>query len=197
MAQGIRKIRLYRTGNQHLRSLGFGNSFAHSLSVMNPRTQFAPVQLFEASTPKALSACRRTPVSRKVAAIIRIGPLAKQEETVAISIAEDTSEYKIVAPLTGIDPRSVYVFATPRSVLIEFRFKRVVSHPMIDGSATETIKERISREFSLPCEIERGTTTVAICGESLQITARKSTQEQQKPWSQFIHFDTRASLGCV
>jgi HSP20 family molecular chaperone IbpA len=114
-----------------------------------------------------------------------------------IEIAEQTSQYIIVVPLTGIDPRSVYVFATPRSLLVEVRVKRVVSHQIINGFVTESIKERISREFSLPVEIEQGATNVKVRGDSLQITAGKSQEEQQKPWSQLIHFDTRASLGCV
>lgn len=164
---------------------------------MNTEVQDS-TELFEAPAPITRTACRRTLFSRPKASVsIRTRPLAQQEESRVIEIAEGMSQYSIVVPLAGIDPRSVYVFATPRSLLIEFRAKRVVSHKMINGFVTESIKQRISREFSLPVEIEQDTTIVKVCGDSLQITAGKSQEEQQKPWSQFIHFDTRASLGCI
>ena len=65
---------------------------------------------------------------------------------------QDTLQYSIVVPLAGIDPRSVYVFATPRSLLIEFRAKRVVSHKMINGFVTE----RLNSEFhgNLACRLK-------------------------------------------
>lgn len=155
-----------------------------------------PLELFEASPPFTRTSCRQTPASRNASTIIRIHPLTRQKES-SVEIVADESQYRIVLPLTGIDPRSVYVFATPRSLLIEFRFRKMVSHPTIHGFVTENIKQRISREFSLPGEIEQGTTTVAVCGDSLYIAARKSQEEEQRPWSQLVHFDTRASLGCV
>ena len=163
---------------------------------MNTEVQDS-TELFEAPTPITRIACRRALLSRPKASVFIRTRLLAQQESGAIEIAEDTSQYNIAVPLAGIAPRSVYVFATPRSLLIEFRAKRVVSHKMINGFVTESIKQRISREFSLPVEIEQGTTIVKVCGDSLQITAGKSQEEQQGPWSQFIHFDTRASLGCI
>ena len=165
---------------------------------MNPEVQPDSTELFEAPAPSTRTAYRRTLRSwPNASVVVRTRPLARQEESGAIEVAEDTLQYIIVVPLAGIDPRSVYVFAMPRSLLIEFRAKRVVSHKMINGFMTESIKQRISREFSLPVEIEQGRTIVKVCGDSLQITARKSQEEQQKPWSQLIHFDTRTSLGCI
>jgi hypothetical protein len=36
-----------------------------------------------------------------------------------------------------------------------------------------------------------------VCGDLLQITARKSAGGECAAWSEFVHFDTRGSLGCV
>jgi len=124
-------------------------------------------------------------------------PLVWQHEPPPIEIAEGQSEYKVIVPLSGIDPGKIHVVATPRSLLIEIRLKSSVRHQMTNAVVTESIDRRISREFSLPIEIERGTTTVQVRGEFLQITARKSPHDQQASWSQLIHFDTRASLGCL
>jgi HSP20 family molecular chaperone IbpA len=85
----------------------------------------------------------------------------QQDESLPIDVAEDESEYKIIVHLSGIDPRKIYVFATPRSLLIELRFKSTIYHDLARALVTESIDRRISREFSLPIEIEQGTTKVA------------------------------------
>jgi HSP20 family molecular chaperone IbpA len=118
----------------------------------------------------------------------------QQDESLPIEVAEDESEYKIIVSLSGIDPRKIYVFATPRSLLIEIRFKSTIYHDLPRALVTESIDRRISREFSLPIEIVQGATRVQISGDSLHITARKSEREQETSWSQLIHVDTLASL---
>lgn len=112
-----------------------------------------------------------------------------------IEIAEGRSDYEVIVPLSGIDPRKIYVFAKPQSLLIEVRFKSIVHHET--SGITERVQRRISREFLLPAELEAHTTTVRVCGDSLRIRARKSEEDEQASWSEMIHFDTRGSLGCV
>ena len=106
---------------------------------------------------------------------------------------EDTA-YKLVVPISGIDPRHVYVLAAPHSVLVEIRTKCVIPHEMDGAAINENTQQRISREFTLTDEIEAGTAAVRISGDSLEITAIKSRSEHE-PWSELIHFDTRGSLG--
>jgi len=124
-------------------------------------------------------------------------PEAWQEEAPFIEIAEAETEYKIVVPLSGIDARKIHVFATPRSLLIEIRSKSNIRHELGDALVLENIDHRVSRELTLPVEIEQGGTHVQIHGESLHITALKSEWQEQPPWSQLIQFNTRAGLGLV
>lgn len=108
-----------------------------------------------------------------------------------IEIAERPSEYEVALPLKGIDPRNIYVFARPRALLIEIRFKSTVCHGMVNSHVTETIDRRVSREYSLPIEIEQGATKVQIQGQVLYITARKSKYDVQGSWSELVPFDTQ------
>jgi HSP20 family molecular chaperone IbpA len=161
--------------------------------AMNARVQRS-TESFDGPVPKRRATSCRTSI-RPNASVIP-PPLTWQDESLPIEIAEGQSEYKVIVPLSGIDPRKIYVFAMPRSLLIEIRFKSSIRHQMINALVTESIDRRISREFTLPIEIAHGATTVQVCGESLHITARKSEHDQQTSWSQLIHFDSRASLGC-
>lgn len=124
-------------------------------------------------------------------------PLGREEELLPVDVWCEGPEYKLVVPLSGIDPRNVYVFATPHSVLIEIRFKNSLSHESEQGPVIETVERRISRELSLPIGIEERATSVHVCGDCLQITARQAGPEHPASWSELIHFDTRKSLGSV
>lgn len=139
--------------------------------------------------------CRTAAGRPNFSAISR--PKAWQDESPSIEITEAQTDYKIIVPLSGIDPRKIYLFATPRSLLIEIRSKSTVCHELPGATATEKIDHRISRELTLPAGIKQGGTTVELRGASLLITARKSDCEQPAPWSQLIHFDTRAGLGLI
>ena len=108
----------------------------------------------------------------------------------SIEITESLLEYKIIVALSGIDPRKIYVFAMPRSIQIEIRFKSMMHHKTVTPGVMETIDLRIVREFSLPVEIEQGATTIGIYGQSLLITAPKARQSQSTSWSQLIPFNT-------
>jgi HSP20 family molecular chaperone IbpA len=149
------------------------------------------VQSFEGLIPKKRPASCRSAAAGGPKISESRRPQAWQEEFPAIEIAEEATEYKIIVPLSGIDPRKIYVFATPRSLLIEIRSKITVPHELDQALVMEGIDHRVSREFRLPVEIEQGGTEVQIGGESLDITARKSERQQQLPWSQLIHFDMR------
>jgi HSP20 family molecular chaperone IbpA len=94
-----------------------------------------------------------------------------------------------MVPISGIDHRNVYVFAGPRSIVIEILTKRAVQHPGRDAVLSERTDQRIRREFILRVPIEAGSTKVKFEGDFLQITATKSRDEEQDPWSEFIRFD--------
>jgi HSP20 family molecular chaperone IbpA len=173
-----------------------GPDLAYPIIVMNARVQRS-TEPFEGLVPKRRAASCRPAASTRPNASVFPGPLTWQDESLPIEIAEGPSEYKVILPLCGIDPRKIHVLAMPRSLLIEICFKSSVRHQVTNAFVTESVDRRISREFSLPIEIEKGATTVQVWGECLHITARKSEHDQQPPWSHLIHFNTRASLGCV
>jgi HSP20 family molecular chaperone IbpA len=107
--------------------------------------------------------------------------------------AEDPDEcpnhYEIVVPIPGIDHRNVYVFAGPQSIIVEILTKKAVQHPSGDVVQMERTDQRIRREFILRVPIEAGSTKVKFEGDSLRITAIKSTDDDQETWSEFIRFD--------
>lgn len=143
---------------------------------------------------KRAQACRKAAAGRPISTEVPRTP-AWEDESASIEVTEDETEYNVLVPLSGIDPRKIYVFATPQSLLIEIRSKSTVRHELGRAPAMESIDKRISREFTLPIAIEQGATIVEIRGGSLLIRARKSDVEQPSLWSQLIHFDTRAGLG--
>jgi HSP20 family molecular chaperone IbpA len=152
------------------------------------------LESFEMLAPKRESRVREIDNSvRPNPLVIRL-PQIPRGESLPIEIAEDELEYRITVPVEGIDPRKIYVFAAPRWLLIEIRFKSSVCHELARALVTESIDRRISRKFALPVEIEKGATTVRVSNGSLYITALKSQCEQETFWSQLIHFDMRASL---
>jgi HSP20 family molecular chaperone IbpA len=108
-----------------------------------------------------------------------------------VHIADGSGEYKLTMPLVGIDPRNVFILASPRSLLIEVRLKRTISHETTGGPVAECIDRRITREFTLPVEIARNGTSVQVVEKRLQITARKAQHDQQGPWSQLVCFSTQ------
>lgn len=121
-------------------------------------------------------------------------PVVLEDCCLPAKIVNEDTAYKLVVPISGIDPRHVYVLAAPHSVLVEIRTKCVIPHEVDGAAVNENTQQRISREFTLPDEIEAGTAAVRISGDSLEITAAKSPSEHE-PWSELIHFDTRGSLG--
>jgi HSP20 family molecular chaperone IbpA len=115
-----------------------------------------------------------------------------QKNSPPIQITETQIEYKVVVPLSGIDPRKIFVFAMPQSIVIEVRLKSMTHHKMPIAAVIESVDERIVRELSLPVEIEQNASTCRISGESLLIKAPKARQNQTDSWSQLIPFDNRA-----
>src|SRR6185437_961261 len=158
---------------------------------MTSTAQSRSTELFEGPVFAKRSVLGRSPLSIRPirTVLIRPSPLACHEEPIPIEIAESKLDYEVIVPLSGIDPRKIYVLAKPRSLLIEARSKSIVRHATSD--VTERIERRLSREFVLPADIEAHSTTVRVCGDSLRIRARKSENDEQIPWSELIHFDTR------
>ncbi|HEX4230534.1 MAG TPA: Hsp20/alpha crystallin family protein [Bryobacteraceae bacterium] len=102
---------------------------------------------------------------------------------------ESSTHYEIIVPISGIDHRNVYVFAGPRSIVIEILTKKAIQHASGDAILSERTDQRIRREFILRVPIEAGSTKVKFEGDFLQITASKSREEEQETWSEFIRFD--------
>lgn len=157
---------------------------------MNARVQ-GSTESFEGPVPKRQAGSHRVPIS------VAVRPVFRQCESPPIEITESQSEYKMIVQLSGIDPRHIYIFAMPQSILIEIRFKSLVRHETKKAAVMESIDQRIAREFSLPVEIEQGATTIRTCGESLVVTAQKAKERQETSWSQLIQFDTRVSACCA
>lgn len=116
-------------------------------------------------------------------------PLWLTEILPAEDLDESPNQYEIVVPIPGIDHRNVYVFAAPRSIVVEILTKKAVQHPSGDVILLERTDQRIRREFILRVPIEAGSTKVKFEGDSLRITAIKSTDDDQETWSEFIGFD--------
>jgi HSP20 family molecular chaperone IbpA len=128
---------------------------------------------------------------------IRCQPLSCTSEIAAEKLEEMMYTYEIRIPLTGTDFRNVYVFATSHSVLVELRVKDTIYHQTGAAILREEVDRRIAREFNFPEEIRQGSTTVQVVGDELQITCLKTQEPQEKPWSELVPFNTRASLGCA
>jgi HSP20 family molecular chaperone IbpA len=159
---------------------------------MNVRARRCAESL-EVPVSNGRSASSRTPASRRARGSLIRAPVRWQGESPAIEIVENASEYKLTVPLLGIDPRQIYVFAMPQSLLIEIRFQRTIRHETGYAHITECIDRRISREFNLPVGIERDSATAQISGEFLHITARKTRYDHETSWSQLIHFEMVSS----
>lgn len=107
-------------------------------------------------------------------------------EVAPVRVEDDALSYKLIMSLRGIEPRMVYVIASPRSVLIEIRHKSVARLPTTSG-ITESLDRRTSREFYFPVEICRGGTSVFVRAGVLEITAQKSPDNQLAQWSELIN----------
>ena len=147
-------------------------------------------------TGKHVPRCQTSACTRQDPSAIR-APFVWADEVLPADISCERSEYRIVVPLSGIDPRNIYVFANPRSLVVEIRLKSEIHHESGKGPVAETSERRISREFALPTEIEERATIVRVCGECLQIIAREALGEHSTSWSELIQFDTRRSVGSV
>jgi HSP20 family molecular chaperone IbpA len=147
----------------------------------------------EAQVPRRRATSCEPPVSVRLKLSEARQSTIFPKEPMPIDVVEEPTEYKVVVPLSGIEPRRFFVLAMPRSLLIEMRLKSRISHLTLNALVSESVDHRISREFNLPVEIEQGGTTARVCGEFLEITARKSEHSQQACWSELIHFDTRPS----
>ena len=104
------------------------------------------------------------------------------------SVKQSGDLYEIMVPISGVDPKKVYIFATEQSIQIEVRVKSSLHHWHGPEAVAEDLDQRVSRELRFPTEIVRGLTTVRISGDCLRITAVKSSERQHRPWSEFVHF---------
>ena len=146
---------------------------------------------------------RRQPASCRALALMKPNvagtprPPLGENECLPIEIADALSEYKFTLSLTGLDARNIFILAAPRSLLIEVRFKKNVSHDATGALVSEIINRRLTREFNLPAEIERNGTTAQVKGDRLHITARKAQAGERRAWSQLVYFDVRTRAAQV
>ena len=112
-----------------------------------------------------------------------------------ISVVEAGTGLKFLVPLSGIGARNVYVFAAPRSILIEIRITKHVTHP--GPIQQERQHQRITRELKLRKSIEEGSTSIRMVGDNLEIACVTTADPDDRLWSELLRMDTRASLGCV
>jgi HSP20 family molecular chaperone IbpA len=103
----------------------------------------------------------------------------------AAKVKDEALFYKLRMTLRGIDRREIYVIASPRSVVVEVRRKRVFRSPT-ESAVTECLDQRMSREFHFPDEIIKGETTVVVQGGILEIIVMKSSFDQKSQWSELV-----------
>jgi hypothetical protein len=89
--------------------------------------------------------------------------------------------------------RQVYIFATPRSIVLGLPTKCILKHS--GPIETETQRYRITRELSFRNSIAKGSTAARLSGGSLEIISIKTASMDDDAWSEFIEIDTRSSLG--
>ena len=110
-----------------------------------------------------------------------------------ILINDHSTMFHVLIPLDGIDMRDVFVFATPNSIMLELRSKRILQHA---GPISSEIQvQRITRELRCRDGIAKGSTTMNLVGGKLEITSIKAHTTGDEAWSEFIHMNTRCSLG--
>jgi HSP20 family molecular chaperone IbpA len=132
-------------------------------------------------------------VQSKTRLAVHTQPVVWEDKTLELELVERPSSFTLSLPLSGIDPRQVYIQAASNSLLIEFRVKKTMSHNLLEGGFKESIDKRMSVEFTLPLEIEQGATTVGVYGGLLEITARKAPRTEQASWSEIVPFPTRSA----
>jgi HSP20 family molecular chaperone IbpA len=153
---------------------------------------------------KALMSCRATPKAEFPARIYTSGndggsfdcePIATRDLLPPATITETEDTLRILIPLYGVDLRHVYVIATARSIIVEIRMKNRIDHEGV--AMTEVQEQRMIRELKFLTNIEERTTGVRVVRGELEITCTKADSGDDRGWSDLMHFDTRASLGCI
>lgn len=112
-----------------------------------------------------------------------------------IHVKETAAGFQIAVPVGDIDLRRVWVFASPRAIRIEIRSRAIQSHAQ--AGCEEVDEQRIVRELKLPHAIQEGRTCVMPLGNELQIACLKDGTADDATWAELLHFDTRASIGCI
>jgi HSP20 family molecular chaperone IbpA len=115
----------------------------------------------------------------------------------SLRLDEDSAAYHLSLPVRGIDLRNLHIFTSPRSVSIELRTRRSFPHQSEEPIQSDAEIQRICREVRFRERIERGKAHASMAGNTLHITLPKATSEEDGNWSEWITFDTRASLGCI
>lgn len=111
----------------------------------------------------------------------------------AVTVSEGATMITVTVPLDDVDMRQVFVFATPRSILVEVLRKCLLNH--CGPIASEVQRNRITRELKFRCGLAKGTTAARLAGGCLEITSIKAVITGDEAWSEFIQMDTRSSLG--
>lgn len=116
--------------------------------------------------------------------------LIDRSECPPIDVKEGQSSFEVILPVEHINPRNIYIFARPHSLLIEIRSKLNIRHPLSSTFAEESIHKQILREISFPVEIDNGATSIQLCGMALRISLKKLQLGEQASCSKLVPFDT-------
>jgi HSP20 family molecular chaperone IbpA len=122
-------------------------------------------------------------------------PIVLGESLPAMCITETRLGLTLLVPLNGVDARHVYVIATPQAVVIEIRIRKAVPH---SGTIYQELQDQcVTRELRLHEAIKKGSTNVRFGRNGVEITCTKEPGLNDKSWSEFMHLNTRGSLGFV
>jgi len=126
----------------------------------------------------------------------RIQPFLPGKRLPLAACSETTAEYRVVVPIAGMDLQQLFIVATSQTLLIELRERETVPHEENGPVFSETQERRTSRELRFRCPIEKGV-CLQVHDRELWITCRKASTAEEQSWSEWLRFDTRASLGCI
>jgi HSP20 family molecular chaperone IbpA len=127
---------------------------------------------------------------------VKIQPLLPGRSLPPVTDRESPGEYTVVVPMTGVDPRQVFVTATPDTLLIEIRDRETVNHEGNGPVFSKIQDRRASRELRFRHPIEKGI-SLRVNRNQLLITCRQAPAREEQSWSELLRLDTRASLGGV
>ena len=122
-------------------------------------------------------------------------PIALRALLSPVAIKETEMALCISVPLTGVDARDIYILASAYAIAVEIRKRDIVPHAGV--IYRECQKQCVTRELEFRSAIKKGSTSVRISTNKLEITCSKDLSAGERTWSEFVRFNTRESFGGV